>query len=798
MKASKILSIGIAVLFLQLPIFADDVITNVISSVVSYQYYDSFGEDTNATVVSPVVSYQFYDSLFDLGTNSSIVSPITSYQYFDWPGSGVLSLQNSPDVSYYWPFLTSSGSVILHGRVTDANGTPLSDATVSAMIYLSPVAQANTDANGNYQMPSLSAGAYDLSAWDSTHQTSMRGLTLNANTAEQDFQLNLLPSTPTTLQVNRQSTVNYSVDAKGSRLLFFNGTVFTNIDANNAPSPNVMTIVLTHGWIPGTPDSTVMNTPFDRWPTNMAAELWAAGITANVANIVAWDWRYAATDAFPPSHAVDLTPDQGVALGEALTNYLGASYSQPVHFIGHSLGTIVNAAAANFLHGDSNGNARRPASSIPWTSPMQMTLFDEAAIAEALGDQELQAGLDTTVLDAFNSQPINGQSPLPNSYVWADNYASLVGAQLPGAVNVWLQKSPYPPSDLWNILSAIHGYPIDWYSNSIANPTDPKNPLGFQNSYEFDRKNGLSFAAPNTFQQGSVYQQVITDPDPLALQPVTGVSQSLGILPIFVVGGAENLWQGAVQVAGQVSVDVENTAQNAAQTVSQDFNYLTGVAAQGGQTVVNFFDSAVLQINLTTTPPTTSNLQLQSKGLVRPLGTPNDNSVSNTPPMIWLPIQIPANATAMAFDFTVNGDPMDDWLVCGIETNNLFSLEAKYIPTNQVSASRLIDVSAWAGTTNELFFGFLGGTSTNATLEIDNIRFYSLELPSLQAQMSGVNLILSWPMSSQNFSLQTTTNLADPNSWQTLTNVPAIVNLQNTITNPIVGSQGFYRLIQSQ
>jgi hypothetical protein len=46
--------------------------------------------------------------------------------------------------------------------------------------------------------------------------------------------------------------------------------------------------------------------------------------------------------------------------------------------------------------------------------------------------------------------------------------------------------------------------------------------------------------------------------------------------------------------------------------------------------------------------------------------------------------------------------------------------------------------------------------------------------------------------------LQTTTNLADPNSWTTLTNVPAIVNLQNTITNSISGSQGFYRLIQSQ
>lgn len=70
--------------------------------------------------------------------------------------------------------------------------------------------------------------------------------------------------------------------------------------------------------------------------------------------------------------------------------------------------------------------------------------------------------------------------------------------------------------------------------------------------------------------------------------------------------------------------------------------------------------------------------------------------------------------------------------------------------------------------------------------------------PIMQAQAAGNNFVLTWPVSGQNFNLQTTTNLADTNSWMTLTNVPSIVNLQNTITNPILGSQGFYRLIQSQ
>ena len=73
----------------------------------------------------------------------------------------------------------------------------------------------------------------------------------------------------------------------------------------------------------------------------------------------------------------------------------------------------------------------------------------------------------------------------------------------------------------------------------------------------------------------------------------------------------------------------------------------------------------------------------------------------------------------------------NDVMVCGIGTNSLFSLEAKYIPTNSVSASWLLDVSAWAGSSNELFFGLLGGTATNAAVLVDNIRFYSLQTDSV-------------------------------------------------------------------
>jgi hypothetical protein len=204
---------------------------------------------------------------------------------------------------------------------------------------------------------------------------------------------------------------------------------------------------------------------------------------------------------------------------------------------------------------------------------------------------------------------------------------------------------------------------------------------------------------------------------------------------------------------------------------------------------VNLYNSGVLRLRLRTTSPGPQNLVGLRGGQV----TAQGNSGSGSPPMAWLPIQFPANATAMAFDFMVEGDPVEDVLVCGIGTNNLFSLEAKYIPTNGVSTSRLIDVSAWAGTTNELFFGFLGGSSANATLVIENIRFYSLAGPRLEIQVSENGTVLSWPLSASGYVLETTPTLTTP-TWEVVTNAPTILVDRYVLTNSWSDEVRFFRL----
>jgi hypothetical protein len=59
---------------------AQDTITNVMSPVASYQFYETVGE-TNSPVVSSIAAYQFYDTLDDMGTNSIIMSQVPGYYY---------------------------------------------------------------------------------------------------------------------------------------------------------------------------------------------------------------------------------------------------------------------------------------------------------------------------------------------------------------------------------------------------------------------------------------------------------------------------------------------------------------------------------------------------------------------------------------------------------------------------------------------------------------------------------------------------------------------------------------------
>jgi uncharacterized repeat protein (TIGR03803 family) len=85
-----------------------------------------------------------------------------------------------------------------------------------------------------------------------------------------------------------------------------------------------------------------------------------------------------------------------------------------------------------------------------------------------------------------------------------------------------------------------------------------------------------------------------------------------------------------------------------------------------------------------------------------------------------------------------------------------------------------------------------GGTSGNGT--VFSISF----TPQLTITPSGANVILTWPTNVAGFDytgyiLQSATNLFSP-VWNPVSPPPTVVNGQNAVTNPISGSQQFFRL----
>jgi len=83
-----------------------------------------------------------------------------------------------------------------------------------------------------------------------------------------------------------------------------------------------------------------------------------------------------------------------------------------------------------------------------------------------------------------------------------------------------------------------------------------------------------------------------------------------------------------------------------------------------------------------------------------------------------------------------------------------------------------------------------GGTNGNGAV-------FGLLLPAppqLTIILAGTSVILTWPADAAGFSLQSTTNLVSPAVWNTNSPAPMIVNGQFTATNPVSGTQQFFRL----
>jgi uncharacterized repeat protein (TIGR03803 family) len=552
--------------------------------------------------------------------------------------------------------------------------------------------------------------------------------------------------------------------------VFTNGGFVTGLGLN----PSKSTVVITHGWN----DSSTI------WPLEIANDIKLV-LGASAPNIVAWDWTAEATNPLPTA-TLD-TQGQGYALGEDLAAALGPNYSQRIHFIGHSLGTLVNARAANYIH----------ANGFSWTNT-QMTLFDDAEVAWGLVGNSW-ATL-TSLLQNDSSPQQDWIQPLPTNCAWADNYITAVGMPHPQAVNVILTNMAPDLSNIQNLfdfgigawtgqfkteITDYHDYPYIWYFNTINqinNPNDPPYLMGFSRSWE----GGGSAARPSV---NSYYIQSTVCPP--SFPSYSGYDPAYNLVQITPDQANQYLNARPQNLISQVGVNLVSSSANIlANNNNQQVQLLNGPAVNVSSQITGPAYAAATLIKLFTTSLISGN------GLVRPMGgpVPMGGSAENSPAYVWIPVTVPTNALTMAFNFMLQGNGNQDSFQVAMNSNNLMTVETVLIQTNVTMSSGMIDVSQYAGQQAELFFGIVGGTSTNASLTVSDIAFYVTLPPSLQIQMAGTNVVLTWPLSAAGYVLQSANQLSPPVSWTAVTNVPVIVNFQYTVTNQISSGSRFYRL----
>jgi uncharacterized repeat protein (TIGR03803 family) len=549
--------------------------------------------------------------------------------------------------------------------------------------------------------------------------------------------------------------------------VFTNGGFVTGIGLN----PSKSTIVLTHGW----------NDSSSNWPLEMA-NIIKLELGSSTPNIVVWDWTAAAAEAL--SAAAWNTQGQGYVLGENLTNALGANYSQRIHFIGHSLGTLVNARAANFIH--TNGFA--------WANT-QMTLLDDAEVAWGLIGNSW-ATL-TSLLENDSSPQQDWKHPLPDHCAWADNYITAVGMPHPQAVNVILTNLAPDLSNIQNLfdfgigawtgqfkteITDYHNYSYIWYNNTVSqinNPNDPPYPMGFLRSWEGGGYAGRPSA--NTYY----IESTICPP---SFPSYSGYDPAYNLVQINSDQANQYLNARPQNLISQVGVNLVSSSANilANNNNQVQVQLLDGPAVSASSLITGPAYAFATLIKLFTTSLINGNGPIRPKG-----GSPN-----NSPAYVWIPVTVPSRALTMAFNFMLQGNGNQDSFQVALNSNNLMTVETVLIQTNVTMSSGMIDVSQYAGQQAELFFGIVGGTSTNAIVTISDIAFYVTLPPPLQIQLAGTNVVVSWPFWAAGFVLESANKLAPPASWTTVTNMPVIVNFQYTVTNQISGGRRFYRLAE--
>jgi hypothetical protein len=732
-------------------------------------------------VASSLVSYQFLDSLATTPSQPNVVSSLVSYQYFDSLGEENLIFEFSPLASYYFG---GGASLALTGTVRDSSGQPVPGAEVIIQRYNTTFWHGYTTATGTIPAPDLPAGNFNIVVIKAGYTSLFQNIPGNAG-GPLAIKLTLHPvfTLPDLVTVDRapEETAIRQPEAptppgiRSPAFKVFSGTSFSS---TALPDPSRMTIVISHGWNPGG------GSAISSWATTLAYQIANSNsLGANAPNIVVWDWSVRANALLPP---IDEACLQGESLGMALHDILGANYSQRVHFIGHSLGSIVNSYACDYVHGTFSRSANNPLNRWdPNLTKPHVTILDEAEIASVFGQNVATAAaigwqaaqVKGALLAGGVATARDWKNPVPNSAAWTDNYISLVGIQRSNVVNIALPAAVFsydlrlPKAG----LEAAHAYAHLFYRNSIdGDGAFPQ--VGYKRSYE----SSLIFPPSGSgMTLGSLWYEDLATPNflDLRLQPnPQPFEANIGLLSYLAVSSSTQV---VSKYVGEPILKGYEVSLNWVGDLGGAAIVKTGqVVSSVGDKVGNLWDAALDKAS-TVNPETLFTGSIGSPSLRLLFSTPAQLSQLNltakatsasapAPPQAWIPVHIPADAGFLVFDFTVTGEPADDLIACAINEKNLFTLPARFVPDGSPVSTDFLDISAYAGQEVELYFGLVGGTSSGCTLAIDGIRFVIIPTPQLAATVIGNQVQIQWPAAASGWVPQRNPGL-DPDGWEDIT-----------------------------
>jgi pimeloyl-ACP methyl ester carboxylesterase len=718
-----------------------------------------------------------------------------------------------------WSFVLDSRGIspewlTVAGQVRDAKGQPIQGSAIELRRYADVFWSGASAADGSFSIPAQVAAGYKLIVTKDGFLPLVENLAgSGGRQMNLVLQANLVAPIPTDVNRLANQLEKGNSPMIGDDLKVFDGSGWSSA----LPDKNRPTVVMTHGW----------NSDPNGWATGLAAMIQRYHGLAAPPNLVVWDWSARAKFPLVPLAMVDQACVDGEELGRALVAKLGANYSQKIHFIGHSMGTIVNRYACDYVHGRLRGSTSGWSASV--TRP-QVTLLDEAEIASVFGAEVItssaiamavanwQAGL----LVAAVKSAQNWKNPIPLDAAWIDNYISAVGWKRSEAVNVCLLNPSLTlgptPLQVPSQLVAAHGYAHAWYRYTVGSSSA-------NNGFQWASESGSAFPPLGVgMSPGSVWWENLDSTDAL---DVSQIRPDIGLVGEFftksvlwdecsfpavralaIEGSREALWVGATPaMAGK---GVVNGLTWVGERVLDGYVKTGEVIFETSNKVGLFLDASIDNATdwLGSLNPdafvggalSASVLKMRLTSPAEVHSSPSgDGPLANGPaaqqePGVWFTVDVPAQTAFVAFDFAVKGDSANDRIDFAVGGQNVFSLPARFVEGEQVSSTDMIDISRYAGQAVEFFFGLTGGTSHGCELTIEGIRFIAQPPPKLVIEPSERGVRLAWPAMATGWRIESSSSL-HPDDWQSLPEDAATLEEGSAVMERTTdGPKKFYRL----